>query len=87
MGPIHNYFGVVCLGIAASVYFRPECALYGSRIATFAVLLTGIAISKLLYQLFIYPQFVTPLKHFPAHPVSPQVPSTLAVLDSGLTCI
>ncbi|KAF7171586.1 hypothetical protein CNMCM5623_003955 [Aspergillus felis] len=68
MGPINNCFGVLCLGVAAGVYFRPEYAIYGSRVAAIAVLITGTTISKLLYQLFIYPQFFTPLKHFPAPP-------------------
>jgi hypothetical protein len=83
MGPINNYFGVLYLGVAAGVYFRPECAIYGSRIAAIVILITGITISKLLYQLFIYPQFFTPLKHFPAPPVS--IKSTVATLDSELT--
>ncbi|GFF34800.1 hypothetical protein IFM58399_03997 [Aspergillus lentulus] len=68
MGSIKDYFGVLCLGAAAGIYFKPEYAIYDSRIAAIAVLITGITISKLLYQLFIYPQFFTPLKHFPAPP-------------------
>jgi hypothetical protein len=84
MGPIKDYFGVLCLGAAAGVYFKPEYAIYDSRIAAIAVLITGLTISKLLYQLFIYPQFFTPLKHFPAPPVSQSNPP-LPPLDSELT--
>ncbi|RHZ55811.1 cytochrome P450 monooxygenase sphH [Aspergillus thermomutatus] len=65
MGLISDHLGVLYLGVAAGVYFMPEHAIYGSRIATVAVLFTVITISKLIYQLFLYPQFFTPLKHFP----------------------
>ncbi|KAE8131093.1 putative cytochrome P450 monooxygenase [Aspergillus pseudotamarii] len=65
MGRMNHCFAALYLGIAASIYFRPESAIYGSRIVTIAVLATVITIAKLFYQLFFYPKFFTPLKHFP----------------------
>ena len=73
MGRMNHCFGVLYLGIPASIYFRPEFAIYGSRIVTIAVLVTAITIAKLLYQLFIYPEFLTPLKHFPTPSVSHRI--------------
>ncbi|EFQ96998.1 CTP synthase [Nannizzia gypsea CBS 118893] len=65
MGRINNSFGVIYLGVLASVYFKPEYTMYGSRGATITIIAIVVILSKLVYQLFLYPRFFTPLKCFP----------------------
>lgn len=66
-----GHFGVLFLGVAAGVYFQPQYAIYNSRIATVAILFLIVSVSKLIYQLFLYPALFTPIKHIPTPGVSP----------------
>ncbi|KAJ5292830.1 NAD(P)-binding protein [Penicillium atrosanguineum] len=68
MGRISENFGVLYLGVAAGVYFKPEYAIYNSRIATMVILTMIITVSKLIYQLFLFPALFTPAKHIPTPP-------------------
>lgn len=70
MGRIDDIFSIIYLGVAAGVYFKPEYAMCGSRVAPIAILSIIVILSKLVYQLFLYPRFFTPLKCFPTPPVS-----------------
>jgi len=70
MGRIGGNFGVLYLGVAAGLYFKPEYAVYNSRIATIVILSLIVTVSKLIYQLFLYPSFFTPIKHIPTPAVS-----------------
>jgi hypothetical protein len=63
MGRIGENFGVLYLGVAAGIYFKPEYAVYNSRITTIVILFLIITVSKLVYQLFLYPALFTPIKH------------------------
>ncbi|EAW13632.1 cytochrome P450 monooxygenase sphH [Aspergillus clavatus NRRL 1] len=65
MGLVGNHLGVLYLAVAAAVFFKPDYAVWGSRIATVILLFTAITVSKVVYQLFLYARFFTPLKHFP----------------------
>ncbi|EZF68425.1 hypothetical protein H105_08946 [Trichophyton soudanense CBS 452.61] len=67
---IDDIFSIIYLGVAAGVYFKPEYAMCGSRVAAITILSTIIILSKLFYQLFLYPRFFTPLKCFPTPSVS-----------------
>lgn len=74
MGRIGDNIGILYLVIAVVVYLNPRYALHDSRIATIVILFATITASKLIYNLFLYPRFFTPLKHFPAPSVSNQFP-------------
>ncbi|CAG7938625.1 unnamed protein product [Penicillium olsonii] len=63
MGQINDAFTVVYLGIAAGLYLRPEYALFNSRIVSGILLLLAILTFKILYQFWLYPSYLTPLKH------------------------
>lgn len=70
MGRISGNFAVLYLGVAAAVYLKPEYAIYNSRIVSMVILSAFLTISKLLYQLVLYPALFTPLKHIQTPPVS-----------------
>lgn len=70
MGRIGENSGVLYLGVAAGVYLKPEYAICNSRIATMVILLIIVTVSKLIYQLFLYPALFTPAKHIQTPPVS-----------------
>lgn len=70
MGRISENFGVLYLGAVAAVYLKPEYTIHSSRAVTIALLFAIITISKVVYQLFLYPEFFTPLKHIQAPQVS-----------------
>ncbi|KAJ5662105.1 Cytochrome monooxygenase FUM15 [Penicillium maclennaniae] len=65
MGRISENFGVLYLGVAVGVYFKPEYAIWNSRVATMMILMVIVTASKLIYQLFLYPALFTPAKHIP----------------------
>ncbi|KAJ5105679.1 hypothetical protein NUU61_003026 [Penicillium alfredii] len=69
MGRIKDNFGILYFGVAAALYFKPEYAIRNSSIATFAVLFAIITVSKIIYQLILYPQYFTPLKDIETPPV------------------
>ncbi|KAJ5773152.1 hypothetical protein N7457_008048 [Penicillium paradoxum] len=68
MGVISDSFNILYLGIAAGIYFKPEYAIYSSRILTFTIFLGIISVSKLIYRLVLYPDYFTPLKHIHSPP-------------------
>ncbi|KAJ5383703.1 hypothetical protein N7517_001614 [Penicillium concentricum] len=63
MGRISDNFTIIYLGLAAGIYFKPEYAIFNSRSVTAAVLFGFIAVSRMIYQLVLYPDYFTPLKH------------------------
>ncbi|KAJ5550062.1 hypothetical protein N7461_004760 [Penicillium sp. DV-2018c] len=63
MGGISDSFTILYLGAAAGIYFKPEYAIYSSRIVTAAVLFGVVTAMKLVYRLVLYPDYLTPLKH------------------------
>lgn len=69
MGRITDSFTILYFGLAAGIYLKPEYAILNSRIATFAVLFGIITASKIVYQLVLYPDYFTPLKHIYSPPV------------------
>lgn len=70
MSLITDNFGILYLGVAAGVYFKPEYTIYKSRLLTLLVLFTIITVSKIIYQLVLYPAVFTPLKHIHTPSVS-----------------
>lgn len=85
MGRISGNFAVLYLGVAAAVYLKPEYAIYNSRIVSMVILSAFLTISKLLYQLVLYPALFTPLKHIQTPPVSQ--PGSVDVVISELTSL
>lgn len=79
MGRISDHFGVLYLGIAAAVYFKPEYTIHGSRIVTIAFLFTIITAYRIIYQLDLHPRFFTPLKHISTPAVSMDGHTTLSL--------
>ena len=63
MGRINDTFTILYLGLAAGIYLKPEYAIFNSRILTAAVLFGIITMWKIIYQLVLYPDYFTPLKH------------------------
>ncbi|KAL2702684.1 hypothetical protein AAEP93_006982 [Penicillium crustosum] len=51
------------VGLAAVIYLKPEYAIFNSRIVTGAVLFGIVTVSRIVYQLVLYPDYFTPLKH------------------------
>jgi hypothetical protein len=60
---------IFVIGVTA-IYLRPEYAIWGSRIWTGAAFCVVFSLSKAIYQLFLYPQFFSPLRHIQTPPVS-----------------
>ncbi|KAF7172694.1 hypothetical protein CNMCM6106_006849 [Aspergillus hiratsukae] len=58
----------VYLAIAASVYLRPQYTILDSPTATFVVLSLAVTSCRIIYALFLYPRFLTPIKHIPTPP-------------------
>ncbi|KAJ5928811.1 hypothetical protein N7466_007767 [Penicillium verhagenii] len=65
MGRLNDGFNILYFGVAAGVYLKPDYAIKNSRFVTIAIFFTIITVSKLIYQLFLYPLFFTPLKQIP----------------------
>ncbi|CAI7640353.1 unnamed protein product [Penicillium discolor] len=63
MGYISDSFTILYVGLAAGIYLKPEYAIFNSSIVTGAVLFSFITVSRIAYQLVLYPGFFTPLKH------------------------
>ncbi|KAJ5196183.1 hypothetical protein N7449_006662 [Penicillium cf. viridicatum] len=63
MGHISDSFTILYVGLAAGIYLKPEYAIFNSRIVTAAVLFGIITVSRIIYQLVLYPDYFTPLKH------------------------
>ncbi|KXG48152.1 Cytochrome P450 [Penicillium griseofulvum] len=63
MGRINDTFTILYLGLAAGIYLKPEYAIFNSRVLTAAVLFGIITMWKIIYQLVLYPDYFTPLKH------------------------
>lgn len=63
MGHISDSFTILYVGLAAGIYLKPEYAIFNSRIVTAAVLFGIITVSRIVYQLVLYPDYFTPLKH------------------------
>lgn len=70
MGLVNDNLGVLYLGVAAGLYFKPEYAIYNSRLLTMFTLFLAVTMYKVLYQLILYPSFLTPLKHIKSPSVS-----------------
>ena len=70
MGRISDNFAILYPSVVAAVYLKPEYTMFSSKIATVAILFAIITISKLVYQLYLYPQFFTPFKSIPTPKVS-----------------
>lgn len=63
MGHMSDSLTILYIGLAAGIYLKPEYAIFNSRIVTAAFLLGIISVSKIVYQLVLYPDYFTPLKH------------------------
>ncbi|KAJ5940072.1 hypothetical protein N7516_000240 [Penicillium verrucosum] len=63
MGHMSDSLTILYVGLAAGIYLKPEYAIFNSRIVTAAFLLGIISVSKIVYQLVLYPDYFTPLKH------------------------
>ena len=61
--------GIFILSVAA-VYLRPEYAICESRIWTVVAFCGVFVLSKVIYQLLLYPQLFSPLRHIQTPPVS-----------------
>lgn len=77
MGLINDNLPVLYLGVAAGVYFKPEYAIYNSRLLTMFTLFLTVNVYKVIYQLILYPSFFTPLKHIKSPSVSVPVLSRI----------
>ncbi|KAJ5720940.1 cytochrome P450 monooxygenase [Penicillium malachiteum] len=56
---------VIAVGGAAALYFKPEYAIGSSRPVTAVILVILITLAKIIYELFLYPKFFTPLIGIP----------------------
>ncbi|KAJ5090037.1 Cytochrome monooxygenase FUM15 [Penicillium argentinense] len=63
MGLLNDGFRMLYVGVAAAIYFWPEYAIYDSKPLTIVILFSILTTSKLVYRLFLYPAFFTPLKY------------------------
>ncbi|KAJ5513336.1 hypothetical protein N7463_002888 [Penicillium fimorum] len=63
MGRISDNFTIIYLGLAAGIYFKPEYSIFNSRVVTAVILFGVITVSRIIYQLVLYPDYFTPLKH------------------------
>lgn len=70
MGHISDSFTILYVGLAAGIYLKPEYAIFNSRIVTAAVLFGIITVLWIVYQLMLYPDYSTPLKHIYSPAVS-----------------
>ena len=70
MGWINDRTDVLYMAITVAFYFKPEYLVHGSKALTFSLLFLITAISKCIYQLFLYPVFFTPLKQIKSPKVS-----------------
>lgn len=75
MDLIKDNFRLLYVGVAAAVYFRPEYVIFNSKFLTILVYFTILSLSKLIYQLVLYPAYFTPIKYIQTPGVSSFQPS------------
>lgn len=63
MGLIAENFRLIYVGVAAAIYFRPEYVIFNSRFITVIVSFTILAVSRIIWQIALYPAYFTPVKH------------------------
>ncbi|KAJ5776303.1 uncharacterized protein N7511_001314 [Penicillium nucicola] len=68
MTTVNDGLNIALIGMATGLYLRPEYAIFGSQIATGAILLVIITALKLTYRLGFYPEYFSPLKHIHSPP-------------------
>ncbi|KAJ9259222.1 hypothetical protein DTO195F2_5039 [Paecilomyces variotii] len=62
-------FGILYIGAAAAVYFKPEYfTIYDSRLLTLLAVFSIITLFKLIYNVSLYPALFTPLKEIQTPP-------------------
>lgn len=62
--------GISVAGAISLYQYAPEYLLFGSVIATFITLFVLQILVLLAYDIVIYPNFLSPLRHLPTPPVS-----------------
>lgn len=70
MGVVNDNIGILYLGVAAAVYLKPEYAWCDSKLVTIVTLFAIITVSRVIYQLVLYPAYFTPIKHIQSPEVS-----------------
>lgn len=70
MSRLGDNFGILYIGAAAAVYFKPEHAIYDSRLLTLIAVFSILTLFKLIYNVSLYPSLFTPLKQIQTPPVS-----------------
>ncbi|KAK5798135.1 hypothetical protein VI817_004426 [Penicillium citrinum] len=70
MGLIAENFRLIYVGVAAAIYFRPEYVIFNSRFITVIVSFTILAVSRIIWQIALYPAYFTPVKHIQTPDVS-----------------
>ncbi|KAJ5595022.1 uncharacterized protein N7459_001230 [Penicillium hispanicum] len=68
MGFVSDNFGLLYLGAAAVVYFKPEYTICDSRSLTILLLFTTLTFVKIVHRMILYPRFFTPIKHIQTPP-------------------
>ncbi|KAJ5941769.1 cytochrome P450 monooxygenase [Penicillium verrucosum] len=68
MSRLGDNFGILYIGAAAAVYFKPEHAIYDSRLLTLIAVFSIITLFKLIYNVSLYPALFTPLKQIQTPP-------------------
>lgn len=68
------HFGFVYLGIAALVRYYPDARLFESSVLSFFCLALAATGLRVVYDLSLYPNFFTPLRHLPTPAVSAVFP-------------
>lgn len=63
MERVSDSLPILYLGLAAGIYFKPEYAIFNSRVVTVAVIFGLITMFRIVYRLVLYPDYFTPLKH------------------------
>jgi hypothetical protein len=60
----------LCFVIVAATSFKLESVGFGSKTVNIAILLGVFVAVRVIYQLILYPQYFTPLKHIQTPAVS-----------------
>lgn len=71
MGWIIDNYSILYPGVLAAIYLRPEYAFANSRVVTILIsfaIITGI---RVFYQLVLYPDYFSEIKHIQTPSVSP----------------
>ena len=74
MGLIEENFRLIYVGVAAAIYFRPEYVIFDSRFMTICVSFAILTLLRAIYQLALYPAYLTPVKHIQTPGVSSEFP-------------